>query len=218
MAKNTDFDDNKSVIINELKEEVERRKSEINLSNPSFDELYKLFMAYKHLYNFTKHDKNGSLVDTYTIDEIADKLYVKIKNDIDIEKEEVFEQGRIYNALFEYYDYKDDNQNALACLDKMVMLREEAYLVTRAQFKKLVLGDSEGALADYNRALEVVTDADEISYIQKSIKTIDLFRDCRKTIEESEKFLKPNGLYTVVVWIALIFLIIDLIYEIFEMF
>ena len=137
-------------------------------------DVYDLFSAYAGLYSFTEDDKTGPLGSKDDVEKIAQKLLVYITKDI---KEGTDEQkGNAYFYLSSICIFREDIPKGLECLKKAVEF-DPRHLTDLAYYKNYKLDDREGALADYNKALQVLKDLSDIERIKSSIADIDSLRN-----------------------------------------
>ena len=166
--------------IQRYKEEVERYSLEIDKGDDSASTYSLFFQAYKALYEFTKDDKKYRCVDKSIIDNICETYRAKTQKELNENKNIAYN----YCHMADIYEYKKDNKKALEYYN-MAVAEDESTLTSRAQFKNHVLNDRNGALADYNRALEIETDPKEREMIQHCIDNIDLIRNSDKLIRDT---------------------------------
>ena len=143
-----------------------------------------------------------------TIDKVANKFLVLIKKDITNGTPKI--KGEAYCYLAHICIYKGEMHKALECYNKAVSLDKEL-LVYRGDFKNTYLNDRAGALADFNEALSVTQDPEQIEYINFQIQGIDVLRNADKHLKEVKSSILQ-------IWLILIAGIIFIAYKIYTIF
>lgn len=209
MSEEFDYDRFFQDTIKEYQEDIRKYSLKISEPDASTSDYYYLFSAYWGLYKFTKDEKvsDALKIRKETIDEIANKLLVYIKKDIEQGDDRVKSLACVY--LSNVYDYRGDKQKALEALDKAVSMNTSC-LLHRADYKNY-LNDRNGAIADYKQALEVLTDPEEIEIAKFSLKNIDNSRDVDKLVNQVE-------FEVIKIYLTIAIVVIIIIYQIYKIF
>ncbi len=189
--------------IQSYKDEIEKYSLEIDKGDDSASTYALFFQAYKALYEFTKNEKKYKCVEKSVIDNICNNFESKVQNELSQNKNVAYN----YCHMAEIFTYKNDKKKALEYYN-MAVNEDESTLTNRAQFKNYELNDRAGALADYNRALEIKTDPDEREMIQHLIDNIDLARN-------SDKLIRSTNIQVLLIIICVVAYIIFQVYLIF---
>ena len=156
--------------VREYKDEIEKYSLEIERGNDTVLNYAHLFQNYRGLYKFIhQKDKKYEYKTRDIVDDVCDKFLEKVQAEMSVNKN----MSENYYHLAYIISYKGDNNQALEYFNKAVEL-DEKQIFARGEFKAYTLHDKQGALEDFNRALELASDKSEKECIELVIDNIDI--------------------------------------------
>lgn len=156
--------------VREYKDEIEKYSLEIERGNDTVLNYAHLFQNYRGLYKFIhQKDKKYGYKTRDIVDDICDRFLAKVQDEMAVNKN----MSENYYHLAYIISYKGDNNQALEYFNKAVEL-DEKLIFARGEFKAYTLHDKQGALEDFNRALELASNKSEKKSIELVIDNIDI--------------------------------------------